>query len=223
MRALGTLTGGLMDNWTILVLPKILGFRHRLREKSLRSRLKWLGLTALAGGFWTASFFIFAKVLTYFRSVELFGDLLNSRLLAMMLLTFFSILLFSNLISSLSTFFLSEDLNLILSRPVSLDRIYYARLAETMVYSSWMVLLFAMPVFAAYGWVYRVFPWVLPGSAGCHGPFPHHTFGPGHSSFHDPGERVSRPSQQRRPLLLIHLLGHRPLFPDPVSTARASG
>ncbi|MGA2959594.1 MAG: hypothetical protein ABSF48_28240, partial [Thermodesulfobacteriota bacterium] len=144
-----------MDNWTILVLPKILGFRHHLREKSLRSRLKWLALTALAGGFWTASFFIFAKVLLYFRSVELVGDLLNSRLLAMMLLTFFSILLFSNLISSLSTFFLSEDLNLILSHPVSLDRVYYARLAETMVYSSWMVLLFAMPVFAAYGWVYE--------------------------------------------------------------------
>jgi len=144
-----------MDNWTILVLPKILGFRHHLREKSLRSRLKWLALTALAGGFWTASFFIFAKVLLYFRSVELVGDLLNSRLLAMMLLTFFSVLLFSNLISSLSTFFLSEDLNLILSHPVSLDRVYYARLAETMVYSSWMVLLFAMPVFAAYGWVYE--------------------------------------------------------------------
>ncbi len=106
-------------------------------------------------GFWVLTFFIFQRVLVYFRSVELFGDLLASRLMAMMLLTFFSILLFSNMISSLSTFFLAEDLHLMLSRPVSFTRLYYARLTETAIHSSWMVLLFGLPVFFAYGWVYR--------------------------------------------------------------------
>ena len=143
-----------MGSWTTLLYPKTRALAHRFTERSSGSRLKWVFLLALALGFWVFTFFIFQKVLVYFRSIELFGDLLNSRLLSMMLLTFFSILLFSNLISSLSTFFLSEDLNLILARPVPQEQVYYARLAETLGYTSWMVLLFAFPVFLAYGWVY---------------------------------------------------------------------
>ncbi len=143
-----------MKGWPALLFPKIRSFRHYLGKQSIGKRLKLIILVALAVGFWLFTFLVFQKVLIYFRSVELFGDLLNYRLLSMMLLTFFSILLFSNLISALSTFFLSEDLNLIMSRPVPLDDIYYARLIETLVYSSWMVLLFALPVFLAYGRVY---------------------------------------------------------------------
>jgi ABC-2 type transport system permease protein len=93
-------------------------------------------------------------VLLSFRAMGPPGDFLNSGLLAIMLLAFFFTLFLSNLLSSLSTFFLSEDLNLILCRPVSLDRLYYARLAETIGYSSWMVLFFIVPILGAYGWVY---------------------------------------------------------------------
>jgi ABC-2 type transport system permease protein len=144
-----------MKDWTFLLFPKMLAFRQRFREPSLGAKLKIAFLTALAIGFWVLTFLIFQKVLLYFRSIELLGDFLTARLLAMLLLTFFSILFFSSLISSLSIFFLSEDLNLILSHPVSLDRVYWARLTETLVYSSWMVLLFVLPIFLAYGWVYE--------------------------------------------------------------------
>jgi ABC-2 type transport system permease protein len=151
-----------MEGWTTLLYPKTLTLTHPFSGRSKGSRWKWVFLAALAVGFWLFTFFIFQKVLVYFRSIELFGDLLNFRLLSMMLLTFFSILLFSNLISALSTFFLSEDLNLILCHPVSCEQVYYARLTETLVYSSWMVLLFALPVFLAYGWVYGA-PWKFYG------------------------------------------------------------
>ena len=143
-----------MEGFATLLYPKTLSLTQAFTRSSKGSRWKWVLLSALALGFWVLTFFIFQKVLVYFRSIELFGDLLNFRLLSMIILTFFSILLFSNLISSLSTFFLSEDLNLVLCRPVSVEQIYFARLAETLVYSSWMVLLFALPVFLAYGWVY---------------------------------------------------------------------
>lgn len=156
-----------MAGWINLLLPKILSFKNRLRGSLRKSRLKLLAMTAMVIGFWAVIFFLSQKVLLYFRSVGSFGDLLNSGLFAMMLLIFFSILLFSNLITSLSTFFLSEDLPLILSRPVSLDGLYYARLVDTIIYSSWMVVFFCVPVLAAYGWVYRatatfVFYLVLP-------------------------------------------------------------
>jgi len=147
-----------MQGWPILLRPKTISWKTRFREPSRGARLKWFLLTGLAVGFWVLTFFVFQRVLLYFRSVEVFGDLLSSQLLGMILLTFFSVLLLSNLISSLSIFFLAEDLNLILCRPVSLRRVYYARLTETALYSSWMVLLFALPVFLAYGWVYEAPP-----------------------------------------------------------------
>ena len=145
-----------MKTWLILLRPKWISLKHRLHEPDKGSLFKLLALAFLAVGFWVLTFWAFQRVLLYFRSVELFGDLLASKLMGMMLLTFFSILLFSNIISSLSTFFFAEDLNLFLARPVSLDPLYYARLGETMTHSSWMVLLFGLPVFLAYGWVYRV-------------------------------------------------------------------
>jgi ABC-2 type transport system permease protein len=144
-----------MKTWLILLRPKWTSLKNRWHKPDSAFLFKLLGLFLLAIGFWVLTFWVFQRVLLYFRSVELFGDLLASKLMGMMLLTFFSILLFSNVISSLSTFFLAEDLNLFLARPVSLDRLYYARLAETMTHSSWMVLLFGLPVFLAYGWVYR--------------------------------------------------------------------
>lgn len=143
--------------WLLLLDPKVRSIGNRLRQPRERL-LKPLVLGGLALGFWALTFYLFQRVLVYFRSVELFGDFLAAKLLAMILLTFFSILFISNILSSLSTFFLAEDVNLILCRPVGRDRLYYARLTEAAVHSSWMVLLFGMPVFLAYGWVYRAGP-----------------------------------------------------------------
>lgn len=141
--------------WPLLLRPKMMGLANHWRHPEKGFLLKPLILFGLAVGFWVLTFFVFQKVLLYFRSVELFGDLLASKLMAMMLLTFFSFLLFSNIISSLSTFFLAEDLPLLLPCPVAFNRLYYARLTETAIHSSWMVLLFGLPVFFVYGWVYR--------------------------------------------------------------------
>ena len=66
----------------------------------------WRVFGALGVGFWVAIFIFFYRVLRYFLSVPDFGPVLTYKLLSMVLLTFFSILLFSNIITALSTFFL---------------------------------------------------------------------------------------------------------------------
>ena len=67
---------------------------------------------------------------------------------------FLSILLLSNIITALSTFFLAKDLDLLVAAPVGWLRLYLAKLSETVVHSSWMVALLALPIFTAYGIVY---------------------------------------------------------------------
>ncbi|HET9948477.1 MAG TPA: hypothetical protein VFQ22_06125 [Longimicrobiales bacterium] len=111
-----------------------------------------LGFAALF--FWSLIFAVIFRMLLYFRGTQGIGDLLAGKLLGLAFLTFLMILVLSNVITSLSTFFLSEDLELVVAAPVEPDSVYGARLVETIVDSSWMVALLAVPLLAAYGVVY---------------------------------------------------------------------
>ncbi len=104
--------------------------------------------------FWTLVFGVLYRVLRYFRGVEEIGPLLAGKLLGLALLSFLSILLLSNVITALSSFFLARDLDLLVSSPVEWLSLYLAKLAETILHSSWMVALMAVPIFSAYGVIY---------------------------------------------------------------------
>lgn len=140
--------------WTVLT-PKWRSAFARLRQEETGSgaRALLLGLVALI--FWAAIFGIAYRVLRYFRGVEDIGNLMAGKVLGIILLAFLSILLLSNIITALSTFFLAKDLDLLVAAPVDRTRLYLAKLAETVVHSSWMVGLLALPIFTAYGIVYQ--------------------------------------------------------------------
>lgn len=142
-----------MSTVTLLLSPLWLTWTNNL----LRRRGSWgrsLLLTLLAGLFWYGTFVLIRRVLRYFETVYELGPALAYQLLLIILLTFLSMLLFSNLVASLSTFFLARDLDLVQSTPVAPSSFFYARLITTTINSSWMVLFFSLPVFAAYGSVF---------------------------------------------------------------------
>ena len=53
--------------------------------------------------------------------------------------------------SALSTFFLSEDLRLLLPAPVPAARLFYSRFARTVGQAGWMVVAFVLPVLLGLG------------------------------------------------------------------------
>ncbi|MDH3271398.1 MAG: hypothetical protein OEN56_08710 [Gemmatimonadota bacterium] len=108
--------------------------------------------------FWSLIFAVIFRMLQYFRGTQGIGDLLASKLLGLAFVTFLMILVLSNVITALSTFFLSEDLEFVVAAPVDSDTVYAARLTETIVDSSWMVALLAVPLLIAYGVVYAAGP-----------------------------------------------------------------
>jgi ABC-2 type transport system permease protein len=134
--------------------------RPKLRTKLNRARTdegRWFkaALLAFVGlFFWALIFAVIFRMLLYFRGTQGIGDLLAGKLLGLALLTFLMILVLSNVITALSTFFLSDDLELLVAAPMDPVRVYGARLAETIVDSSWMVALLSVPLIAAYGAVY---------------------------------------------------------------------
>ena len=126
--------------------------RNTMAEKGRGVRLFVLGAFGL--GFWAFVFLMLFRLLRYFRGVAEIGPLIAGKLLGLILAGFFSILLLSNVITALSSFFLARDLDLLASAPVDWFKLYVSRLIETLINSSWMVLLMAVPMFVAYGVVY---------------------------------------------------------------------
>jgi len=140
----------------ILLKPRLLSAGNGLRSDSQNNRRIRLFLFLFIGlVFWAGSFLIFFRVLTYFQSVQDFGDILAVKLLSMMIITFFTLLLFSNIINSLSHLYLSRDLSLLHSLPVRIRDIFLSRWLISSFDSSWMVVAFSLPVFLSYGLVYK--------------------------------------------------------------------
>ena len=140
-----------------LLGPKVRGRINRARNDEGR----WFkaGLLGFVGlFFWAFIFAVIFRMLLYFRGTQGIGDVLAGKLLGLALLTFLMILLLSNVITALSGFFLSDDLELLMAAPVEPESLYGARLAETLLNSSWMVALLAVPLLAAYGVVYGAGP-----------------------------------------------------------------
>lgn len=148
-----------MKDLFALLRPRLLAFKNGSASRTAGNRrIRYLLFAAIGLAFWVGAFLIFYRVLNYFQGVEEFGDVLARKLLSMVLLTFFSLLVFSSIVASLSKLYLSRDLLLVHSLPVSGGKIFLARWLESTADSSWMVILFSLPVFLSYGIVYRAGP-----------------------------------------------------------------
>lgn len=139
----------------VLLSPILLSWKNELWGKGEKKWRRRAVLLFLALAFWIGTYWTIKRVLVYFQAVHELGPALAYQLLLIILLTFLSMLLFSNLITALSTFFLARDLDLVLSTPVPAAAFFYSRLITTAGNSSWMVLFFSLPIFAAYGAVFH--------------------------------------------------------------------
>jgi ABC-2 type transport system permease protein len=166
---------------THVLQPKWRTTLQRLRQERASGGTGKLILLALVGtAFWAGVFGVLYRILRSLRGVEELGALIPGKILGLILLSFISILVLSNVITALSSFFLAKDLDLLVSAPVDWLRLYLAKLGETLLHSSWMVALMAVPILAAYGVVYQggvlfalyallaIVPMlILPAVAGC--------------------------------------------------------
>ena len=142
---------GLRKGFPFLLLPTWLGSANRAkrREKGDGIRTAVFGLIAIgvAATLFAVSFWLTWQLSDY----EELGEYLLRLGISWLFLTFLSFLAFSALVTSLSTFFLSEDLKLLLAAPIPKARLFYSRYARTLVQSSWMVLAFLTPVLLGIG------------------------------------------------------------------------
>lgn len=142
-----------------LLLPTFYAARNRARRREPGDGLRaaifgGVGLFVMAAIFGVV-FWLTWQLLDY----EELGEYLVRLGLSWLFLTFLSFVAFSAIVTSLSTYFLSEDLRLVLAAPVPPTRLFYSRFARTVGQSSWMVVVFMAPVLLGIGMV-RCAGWV---------------------------------------------------------------
>jgi ABC-2 type transport system permease protein len=134
-----------------LLLPHVLSSRNRARRRERGDLTRGIlfgavGLLVFAALF-QGSFWLTSRLDSY----EELGDYLLRLGLSWLFMTFLSFLAFSGVVTALSTFFLSEDLRLLLAAPVAIRRLFHARFLRTVGQSSWMVVIFLAPVLMGIG------------------------------------------------------------------------
>jgi ABC-2 type transport system permease protein len=141
-----------------LMRPRLLSIKNSRRSQHHRSaKVRYL-LGVIGILFWGGLFALCHRTLTYFRGIDEIGDILNFKLLSMVLITAFALLIFSSILTTLSKLYLSRDLLIVHSMPVSSYRIFIARWIDATIDSSWMVVIYILPILMAYGIVYRASP-----------------------------------------------------------------
>ena len=135
-----------------LLVPHVLSSRNRARRRERGDLTRGLlfgavGLVVCAalfeGSFWLAG---------HLQDYAELGDYLLRIGLSWLFLTFLSFLAFSGVVTALSTFFLADDLRLLVAAPVATRRLFHARFCRTVVQASWMVVIFVVPVLMGIGW-----------------------------------------------------------------------
>ncbi len=118
---------------------------------------RW-GLIGILGGlFFVANYAFFYRMIRYLDELPFkVGEELIFQLLNVIFLTLFVMVLFSAIIASLSIYYISSDLDFLHSQPISKGSIIRVRFIQTLINASWVVLIFAFPIFLAYGYYFNV-------------------------------------------------------------------
>ena len=137
--------------FTYLLTPVVQATLNRTRRREPGDGLRAGVFAGISVGV-AACLFVAAFWLTWqLTDYEELGEYLLRLGFSWLFMTFLSFILFSAIVSSLSTFFLSEDLRLLLAAPIPGRALFYSRYARTAVQASWMVVVFMVPVLCGIG------------------------------------------------------------------------
>ena len=130
-----------------LLMPSLKRGRRVLRPAARKEFWRNLVFLSFAlifmAGTWLAARWLFGK----FAAVETLAQLLITRTLSLALVFFAGLLLFSNLVSAFTTFFLAPDLELLRAGPTTTRQLFISRFISNWSSTSWSMFIFLLPMF----------------------------------------------------------------------------
>jgi ABC-2 type transport system permease protein len=128
---------------------------NQLSRMSFKEVIKSLFLSSFSWGLMLVLYWGFVRFLRVLHDVPYVGPLLIQKVISMIFLTMFGMIVFSSLLTSITTLFLAKDLSLLIYSPLRPRHVFSFKFIETTFYSSWMVLIAMIPFVMAYGHIYQ--------------------------------------------------------------------
>lgn len=142
----------------IFIVLKLRMWWNEFKRLSFGKTFKLLFFLFVGTLFLLSFYFGFFRLLAYLVTVPIIGELLIIKFISLIFLISFGMIIISSLISGFSTIYYSTDLTLWMCSPASLMKVFLYKAVETIVYSSWMILLAVIPFLAAYASVKNLGP-----------------------------------------------------------------
>jgi ABC-2 type transport system permease protein len=145
-----------MKNFFFLLYPKWQSAQYVWRKDIKRYQalvIGFLGLLCMLGC-WYGGYYLFAQIF----QIDLIAMLLVQKLIYFVLESLSWILVFSTVLAAFSTHYLSQDLSILVSAPISVFRLFLNKTIEAWLQSSWMMLVFVFPFLCSLAW-YIDLPW----------------------------------------------------------------
>lgn len=140
-----------------LLKPFIWGLRNRFVPGGrISTRTLLIGSFALI--LFLALYMVTFKTVHYFHSQNELGVILTLKIFQMAWVIVFTMLIFSSTVTGVSALFLSRDNEIIFASPTPPAEIFKMRYLTTTFYTSWMMVVFSLPVFGAYGRIFHAGP-----------------------------------------------------------------
>ncbi|MCI5222782.1 MAG: hypothetical protein D3924_08960, partial [Candidatus Electrothrix sp. AR4] len=137
----------------LLLQPFLRSIRNRFfrGHVSLRS----VAILGFGAALFTALYFISLRVIGYFHSQNELGIILSLKIFQMAWMIMFAMLIFSSMVSAVSSLYLSSDNEILYSAPIQNRQLFRMRFLTSFLYISWMMVIFSLPIFGAYGTIFH--------------------------------------------------------------------
>ncbi len=122
-----------MKTTLLLLTPKIISIKNSITLKAFLKRFPFIFIGLI---FWVLFYLGTYKILNFIRGMGFLGEILSKKFLS---ITFFSLSIFlilSNIITALSSFYMSKDIPLLMSKPIKIKEILRLKTIETISSSS---------------------------------------------------------------------------------------
>ena len=145
-----------------LLLPMLLSAKNSFFPSGYFPK-KTIGLGIFCLVLCTILFNVTLRVITYFHEQDELGIILSLKIFQMAWILIFAMLIFSCMVSAVSSVYLSQDNEIVFSAPISTPELYFMRYTSNTIYTSWMMIIFSLPIFSAYGIAFQTSPlyWLL--------------------------------------------------------------
>ncbi|MDY6787719.1 MAG: hypothetical protein SVK54_06315 [candidate division WOR-3 bacterium] len=136
---------------TDLLLIKLKSIKRSLFAPTFRSVIQIITYIAVIMLFLLGTYFIFGRIFSFLTGYEEIGRGLIYRIFSLMFSMFFILLILSSIVSSISTFFRTPELEFLFSTPVKISSVFFIKLIENGFFASWATSIISFPLVLALG------------------------------------------------------------------------